>query len=30
MALPAAARSRLTQYRDRTLVDELLATLRHA
>jgi len=27
---PAAARSRLTQYRDRTLVDELLTTLRHA
>jgi 8-oxo-dGTP diphosphatase len=27
---PAAARSRLTQYRDRTLVDELLATFRHA
>ena len=26
---PAAARSRLTQYRDRTLVDELLATFRH-
>ncbi|MFJ8199782.1 NUDIX hydrolase [Streptomyces sp. NPDC096152] len=27
---PAAARSRLTQYRDRDLVDDLLATLRHA
>lgn len=27
---PAAARSRLTQYRDRTLVDELLTVLRHA
>ncbi|MFF4910477.1 NUDIX hydrolase [Streptomyces sp. NPDC001260] len=27
---PAAARSRLTQHRDRGLVDELLATLRHA
>lgn len=26
---PAAARSRLTQYRDRTLVDELLTVLRH-
>ncbi|MEU6146548.1 NUDIX hydrolase [Streptomyces sp. NPDC047081] len=27
---PAAARSRLTQHRDRTLVDELLTALRHA
>ena len=27
---PADARSRLTQLRDRTLVDELLTTLRHA
>ncbi|MGI5455996.1 NUDIX hydrolase [Streptomyces sp. CA-249302] len=27
---PAAARSRLTQHRDRTLVDELLTSLRHA
>jgi len=27
---PGAARSRLTQFRDRGLVDELLTTLRHA
>lgn len=27
---PAAARARLTQPRDRELVDEFLATLRHA
>ncbi|QOV47636.1 NUDIX hydrolase [Streptomyces chromofuscus] len=27
---PAAARLRLTQFRDRELVDELLATIRHA
>ena len=27
---PTAARSRLTQYRDGTLVDELLTCLRHA